>query len=443
MNGKRVHVSNVRLLDNLKDEDSNEVENENDDLDNPPHGVVPSSASCLGKTVNIVGGSLVGISGVVIQTGNGGYLTLDNPAMNGKRVHVSNVRLFDDRQDDNNAMSGGVDNKSNDSEDDISREAENDGFADLNNLPTLARTTHSLIGKLVCIKGGCGTGLVGKVVEAGKAGYLVIDHPSASKQVHVRNVQVLDDLQDAKDDTKTLNLILPSPPPPPRPMISNSEPVTAGSIAHLVLLKLGRKPKLLKDPSREKVFHAVKCTGPDNRATELGENDSTYASVSIGYDNVAEIDLKLGEGQDTSTFVRKTERAKKSIVDTGRPEADLTLTKFDKETDGIDDSITVLTHTTIEGKISLERSHVQPIYSVRRILPPIVMEGEGSALPGPLSHLPPDLKVDVFNLRTGKVMSGNEAVALRDLPELLQFAEYEPIIPPPPSESHEHDPHQR
>jgi hypothetical protein len=56
-------------------------------------------------------------------------------------------------------------------------------------------------------------------------------------------------------------------------------------------------------------------------------------------------------------------------------------------------------------------------------------------IPQSLRHLNPDTKIEIFNRRTGMVMSGNDAICVKDLPEaLLDHAEYEPIIPPPTPE---------
>jgi hypothetical protein len=48
-----------------------------------------------------------------------------------------------------------------------------------------------------------------------------------------------------------------------------------------------------------------------------------------------------------------------------------------------------------------------------------------------VSHLPADTKIEIFNRKTGRIMRGDEAVLLKDLPAvLLDHAEYEPIVPP-------------
>ena len=57
-------------------------------------------------------------------------------------------------------------------------------------------------------------------------------------------------------------------------------------------------------------------------------------------------------------------------------------------------------------------------------------------VPAGLRHLPPDTKIEIFNRRTGKIMKGNDAISMKNLPrELLEHAEYEPIVPPLSGES--------
>jgi hypothetical protein len=47
-----------------------------------------------------------------------------------------------------------------------------------------------------------------------------------------------------------------------------------------------------------------------------------------------------------------------------------------------------------------------------------------------LRQLPLDTKIEIFNRRTGRVMRGEEAIVLSDLPAaLMDHAEYEPIVP--------------
>ena len=104
-------------------------------------------------------------------------------------------------------------------------------------------------------------------------------------------------------------------------------------------------------------------------------------------------------------------------------------------------AIPTLSDGSTGGRIQPQRFHPELNHSSVRVLPPIVVDGNGSGLPKSLSHLHPDLKVDVFNLRTGRLMSGDKAVPVKDLPDLLRYAEYEPVIPPP--HTYLHDPNER
>lgn len=72
---------------------------------------------------------------------------------------------------------------------------------------------------------------------------------------------------------------------------------------------------------------------------------------------------------------------------------------------------------------------------VPRPLRPILLEAtKEHELPPSLRHLDPNARVDIFNRKTGKIMSGEQAIQVRDLPEaLLLHSEYEPIVPPPAS----------
>jgi hypothetical protein len=68
---------------------------------------------------------------------------------------------------------------------------------------------------------------------------------------------------------------------------------------------------------------------------------------------------------------------------------------------------------------------------IPRLLPPIVLETRNpNKVPPSLQRFDPNTRVDIFNKKTGKIMSGEDAICIRDLPEaLLLHAEYEPIVP--------------
>lgn len=68
------------------------------------------------------------------------------------------------------------------------------------------------------------------------------------------------------------------------------------------------------------------------------------------------------------------------------------------------------------------------------VLDPILAQPSSNmslmSVPEELRHLPPDTMIDIYDRRTCKVMRGDNAIALSDLPSaLMEHAEYEPIIP--------------
>ena len=64
-------------------------------------------------------------------------------------------------------------------------------------------------------------------------------------------------------------------------------------------------------------------------------------------------------------------------------------------------------------------------------MPPAHVNQENDdIIPKDLRNLPPNFKVEIFNRMTGQVMSGADAIAMKDLPDMLrEHAEYEPIVP--------------
>ena len=73
-------------------------------------------------------------------------------------------------------------------------------------------------------------------------------------------------------------------------------------------------------------------------------------------------------------------------------------------------------------------------------LPPVVLPSSPvdddttilPSVPKAVRHLPLESKVDIFDRKTGRVLSGRSAVSVRDLASVLRkHASYEPIVPPP------------
>ena len=67
------------------------------------------------------------------------------------------------------------------------------------------------------------------------------------------------------------------------------------------------------------------------------------------------------------------------------------------------------------------------------LLPPVTISpDDDTVLPEAVRHLPPDSKVDIFDRGSGRILTGADAVMVRDLAAVLRsHAEYEPVVPPP------------
>ena len=68
---------------------------------------------------------------------------------------------------------------------------------------------------------------------------------------------------------------------------------------------------------------------------------------------------------------------------------------------------------------------------MRNMMPPVVIDShDNNAIPDVLRHLSSNFKINIFNRRSGKIMRGNEAVSVKDLPSVLvKHPEYEPMVP--------------
>jgi hypothetical protein len=71
---------------------------------------------------------------------------------------------------------------------------------------------------------------------------------------------------------------------------------------------------------------------------------------------------------------------------------------------------------------------------IKHVSSPFILntEEDGYKANEALQHLPSNYKVKIFNRKSGRILQGNEAVSLKNLPSLLRrHAEYEPLIPSP------------
>ena len=101
------------------------------------------------------------------------------------------------------------------------------------------------------------------------------------------------------------------------------------------------------------------------------------------------------------------------------------------------DAVSRLERLVHDYKLPNEQSYCSGRPSTKkRVLPPILLdEIDKEGIPRTLQHLNPDLRVDIINRKSGRVLTGEKAVAIKDLPNLLKkHASYEPIVPPPSSD---------
>eukprot|EP00545_Synedropsis_sp_CCMP1620_P011394 CAMPEP_0119021342 /NCGR_PEP_ID=MMETSP1176-20130426/25796_1 /TAXON_ID=265551 /ORGANISM="Synedropsis recta cf, Strain CCMP1620" /LENGTH=621 /DNA_ID=CAMNT_0006975919 /DNA_START=52 /DNA_END=1914 /DNA_ORIENTATION=+ len=65
------------------------------------------------------------------------------------------------------------------------------------------------------------------------------------------------------------------------------------------------------------------------------------------------------------------------------------------------------------------------------VLPAVVLEPEGNGVPAALRHLDPTDLLEIFDRKTGKILMGDDRIAVQDISvELRKHPEYEPIVPP-------------
>ena len=92
------------------------------------------------------------------------------------------------------------------------------------------------------------------------------------------------------------------------------------------------------------------------------------------------------------------------------------------------------TRTLLQSSLARQPQKKRSHHMNQILLPPFILESQvdGSKSLMALRHLLPDDKVEIFNRKNGRILKGDDAVLLKDLPSVLRrHAEYEPVIPPP------------
>ncbi|KAL7482837.1 hypothetical protein ACHAW6_008497 [Cyclotella cf. meneghiniana] len=213
------------------------------------------------------------------------------------------------------------------------------------------------------------------------------------------------------------------------------------------------------------VMNWEKNTISHGRENTTGREDTHLLEIQHSHDGRNEIDEDMlitratGKQQTTKTIgvnIRETTRHKLFSTDSTQPRItgdDLKVSK-DKRLSEIDSimqwgrkSATSLATSTVPNYED-DRCTKHRVRNRGRSVPvldPILVKTSGAHLgeddskihchwlvPEGLRHLPPVTKIEIFNRRTGRIMKGEEAISLKDLPAaLIEHAEYEPIVPPP------------
>ena len=129
--------------------------------------------------------------------------------------------------------------------------------------------------------------------------------------------------------------------------------------------------------------------------------------------------------QQTSGKKRKaTQRAKRDS-----PRKLLKSPRFKRVmiTSTMKESFRTLLQPIISGDLKQKRAKID-------VLPPFTLEPQtrDHNISEALCHLPYDLKLDIFDRKNGRILTGKDAISVQDLPKVLKLnTEYEPIIPPP------------
>jgi hypothetical protein len=267
---------------------------------------------------------------------------------------------------------------------------------------------HPFEGKRVRVKGGALAGLTAPIRAVKHGGWIVLDHPDATKAVAQRRCEFLDKI--TLEEVKNYHQ------------------------------GLGR-PFRLTPSSREQIRRSGRKRSRKARTKEGYEFESKKRNANLQINDIYshsgprlnELSDELEEGYE---FESKKCNANPLINDIYSHSdvrlnelSDVAQTAFPRPS-----VFSALNVQTRQPEMLNYESADRP-QRVPRPLPPILLEAtKKHELPQSLRHLDPNTRVDIFNRKTGKIMSGAQAIHVKDLPEaLLLHSEYEPIVPPPAS----------
>ena len=172
-------------------------------------------------------------------------------------------------------------------------------------------------------------------------------------------------------------------------------------------------PSLRKRKAR--INYAEDNESNDEESWEGSEGEEEEEEEEENEDEDSEVEIVDDKDDDEAVVNAESKPASSSpVMDSKKSSEDA---KAEKDNDGSSSAKVEDQHQpTIHAPVTL---HQETVGSKVNLL-----------LSG-VSHLPADTKIEIFNRKTGRIMRGDEAVLLKDLPAvLLDHAEYEPIVPP-------------
>mmetsp|Transcript_11769 Transcript_11769/g.16488 ORF Transcript_11769/g.16488 Transcript_11769/m.16488 type:complete len:572 (-) Transcript_11769:5-1720(-) len=279
---------------------------------------------------------------------------------------------------------------------------------------------HPYVGKMARVDKGRFVGMQGRILRVRSRGWWIIDHPQlVQRKVHSRRCTLVETVEEEelRKYYAKIGQQMNENQPNKRKVDSLTNDSKEGTAeANLSSESLGGK---------EKLSNTLCASDPHNNtisSSKISSNPSP--STPISKDNPRK---KMKVNKNESSLAG----ANASIPDNEFIEP-MDISSGMNGTDAVDflsDNIKVTFEQEPEKRHpQLERRQTRGDHVVTE--PPIILDNFN--LPSTLRHLPLNSKVDIFDRSTGRVMSGDEAVYVKDLPEVLrQHAAYEPIVPPP------------
>ena len=342
------------------------------------------------------------------------------------------------------------------------------------------RSTHPYIGKKVRISEGKYEGVTGRIKQVRSKGWWILDCPALkNRKIPSGQCELIEKVPEKalgdyyrKKEMKSKQLQISQKSKnvsrSKKNMIQNKKRKTVpisevqslardrhtriliGDGSNSVMLRRRQKPShytndnsLSSSSESSKDFYTTSIHSQitrkkkkKNGETNLNPSPKKLIHNNFGIEKITDFEKDMYCKPDVitqkwSNMTKKDDRNLQNVSNssTGRSKGNETV-----ETEG--QKRNTFTSSTLNNKPIL---NILPVGSTRdgnRLLnqsvnPPIIIDALNNTVPSALKHLPPDLKVDIFDRKTCKILSGTDAVAIKDLPKLLRLhAEYEPIIPP-------------